>query len=335
MENNKNLILQTINRVNNNLRECKVYQKIAALVLAGATVASLSSCEFLDQFINNPPTPSGTDIVTPGGGEQTNGYSDLLNSLLEDSAANTLINRAREDGRICSSAEFDPHPYAFLQKQGHNVSAIKNGELKCETQTFVKDSEPNNLYMLTYVENAASTPYYTEYLLKYELTEKEMYDYQMLHEDLYAQTFLINNAISKAKTPTIVSKANITVQAHNGIRNGARNYLKETNKQFVGTDGVDVMIKSFNQENASFELYVFISGSRSYAKSESSVCVYNCYGEPMKISNNIYTGPYDIAHFGLDPRLDKQIEVIDSVTTYHTQSIAFTMSSVENLKDLD
>lgn len=334
MENNKNLILQTINRVNNNLRECKVYQKIAALVLAGATVASLSSCEFLDQFINNPPTPGGTDIVTPGGGEQTNGYSDLLNSLLEDSAANTLINRAREDGRICSSAEFDPHPYAFLQKQGHNVNAIKNGELKCTTQTFVKDSEPNNLYMLTYVENDAATPYYTEYLLKYELTEKEMYDYNMLHEDLYAQTFLINNAISKAKTPTIVSKANITVQAHNGIRRGITEYLKSTNEQYVGTEYVDVMIKSFNTENQSFELYVFTSGSKSVTKSESSVCVYNCLAFPLKISDNIFTSPYNyMVNFALDPSSD--IKVLDSVTTYHTQSIGFTMSSVENLKDLD
>lgn len=314
----------------------KIYQKIAALVLVCATALSLGSCDFLNQFINTPTTPGGT-IVTPGGDQtEGNGYSDLLNSLLKDSAANTLINRAKETQGVCSSAEFDPHPYAFLEKQGHNVNAIKNGKLKCETQTFVKDSEPNNLYMLTYVENDASTPYYTEYLLKYELTEKEMSDYQMLHEDLYAQTFLINNAISKAKKPTIVSKANITVQAHNGIRNGVRNYLKETNKKFVGTDGVDVMIKSFNQENASFELYVFISGSRSYAKSESSVCIYTCYGGPsMKVDNNIYSGPYDYGRFTLDPRLDKQIEVIDSVTTYHTQDVEFDMSTVEKLRDTD
>ena len=192
--------------------------------------------------------------------------------------------------------------------------------------------------MLTYVENAASTPYYTEYLLKYELTEKEMYEYQMLHEDLYAQTFLINNAISKAKTPTIVSKANITVQAHNGIRKVMTETLKEDITQFIGTEYADIMLKSYNAENNTFEIYVFTVGTKSVAKSESKVGVYRLRagaGRAIEVQNGIFISPASSQNIRVQNDFDINNEPADSVTTYHTQSVKFDMSTVENLKDLD
>ena len=206
----------------------KLKQAVSMMLLIALLTISLTSCNMeksrndsISSGQANGNTPNQTNKTaqdkTPTKGETTNEsepekkYSDLLQSILSNSHYNSLIAQA-EAGNfdIYERGEFKPHPYAFLEKEGFDVDAIKAGDLDCHTLSYVLDEEPNNLYMRTQVNDGAVV---TSYLLKYELTDQERYDYNFTHDDpnsainYYVQAVFMNNEISKMKTPTVIGKS--------------------------------------------------------------------------------------------------------------------------------
>ena len=118
------------------------------------------------------------------------------------------------------------HPYGFLESQGIDAQAIKNGTNKfCRTTPFVLDETPNRLYMAITVKTGKSFDIVekdldqnivsegstdqlsTCYLISYDLTEQEMRDYNAMYKkgNIYYNFF--NDAISRQKKVTIHSMA--------------------------------------------------------------------------------------------------------------------------------
>ena len=167
------------------LKSSKIVKRLAVLTIATAMAFSIAACEEV------PNEPNGPQFNI--GGTQNNvdnenrnpidvsGYSQILQNILLDEHYDNLIYQAivGKNYQLLETGVFEPHPYAFLASEGFDISAIKNDEIEAYTMSFVKDEEPNNLYIYTRVMQDNS--YWTNYLLKYKLTDKEMDDYHFLH----------------------------------------------------------------------------------------------------------------------------------------------------------
>ncbi len=190
-------------------------------------------------------------------------YSTLLQNLLNNEYYTYLLQDFYSEKLSSFSGYFKPHPYAFLQEEGFDTTAIKQGSVYCKTISFIKKKEPNNVYMATTVEDSSST--YTQYLLKYELTDIEVRDYKMLYDmpannegAHYArQTAFINDQISKEKTPTIISESYISKQTYNNL------YAEIKHSQYWKTlpndssnNSFDFILNNFDTQTNSIYVYV-------------------------------------------------------------------------------
>ena len=108
----------------------------------------------------------------------------------------------------------------FFEQQGHNIEEVKQNNLEFSSRLYIKDTEPNNLYIATNAETkSAQSDYFTNYLLKYTLSNDELKDFQMLFEGDYLQANFFVQQLSYDRTPTVVSKFKIEVDAYNNIVN--------------------------------------------------------------------------------------------------------------------
>ena len=230
----ENLFKRLIARFHNT----KIAQKLTSLAITSSLVLSLAACDSTnmpDDTNTKDPNNSisdvqnGNNVNNNTNNNQNNsnsdvdvsGYSEILQHLLTDPYYTNLVRTANRE--IYFKNAFASIPYSFLEDEGHDIQAIKNDELDCIYSSYVLDNEPNNLYMMFGVETKGSVPYYTQYILRYTLSDEEMEDYQMLHNGRYIQAALLNQAISDLKTPTIISESKITVEAYT-------NLLKSINK---------------------------------------------------------------------------------------------------------
>ena len=302
-ENKTSLLRRSIAKFHNS----QIVKKIAGLTLAGAMIFSMTGCEY---DISIKPNGSDTEIniegtINPPSNDTTNSqtnpelgeYSELLLNVLNNPDYNSLLGQATVDSKIYTSAYLDPHPYAFLEDEGYDVHAIKNGLLTCVTKSFTKPNEPNNLYIATYVETKDSEPYYTEYLLKYKLTDQEMADYDMLHKHEYIQAVFMNDAISEFKTPTVISKVKCTVKAHENILDDLRD-KSAINRILHDNSLFNFIMTDFNAEKETFNLLIF-SGKNHRMKVETYIANLPLITvEIESINDKIYSYPYTWGEFG-------------------------------------
>lgn len=323
----------------------KVGKKIAALIMAGAlavgTGAAIAGCSSSTSTttpntnIVSPDSPAGntTDTTDNNTNNTNSNYSDFVNNILNNSEYNSLISKAKNNSNLYDTAYFDPHPYAFLESKGHDVSAIKNGSLDCTTKAFVKEDEPNNLYIATYVETNASTPYYTEYMLRYTLTDKEMEDYEMLHDGNYIQSAFANDQISKDKTATVISEVKMTVEAHEGLvenlagSNQVKNNIGNASKGYP----IDIMLKEFDEDTQTFSAYVFsdASSDRKSVFSDEHISIANLeYGcQKLTINNSIFYGPYVNGYYAISSDYAQVFnDNLSTITIYNNQDYDFGRS---------
>lgn len=169
---------------------------------------------------------NNSTIITPDGDKvDISEYSEILRNVLTKDYYSSLI----AEGKVLQSKgnqsyrtanKFQAIPYGFLEDEGYDIDAIKNDELKCETDIFVLDGE---LYIACRVENKASIDYYTHYVIKYSLTEKELSDLNLTHQQLseggntirtvsFQAPFFIQE-LSLQKNATVLSKAHITKES--------------------------------------------------------------------------------------------------------------------------
>jgi len=285
-QNNTNENVKLINRLTAKFHNSQILKKIAGLALAGAITISLTACDY-DLTIKpdnseteikiegtfTTPTQQTTTAQTTSSSQDLDEYSDLLKQVVADEYYHSLLVQGSLDYSFHSSAYFKPHPYTFLEDEGYNIEAIKNGSLTCETQSFIKESEPNNLYIATYVENKGSTPYFTEYLIKYKLTDQEVYDYNFLHDGNYIQSVFMNDKISQLKTPTIVSKTYCEVNTRNQIKTELSKLNSVKGK--VKGNFSDYILTEFNIDENTFDIIAY-SGQFEDFKATAHVINLKC-----------------------------------------------------------
>lgn len=256
-ENTKEKIINLIRKLSSKLHSAKITQKILSLVLASATVLTISSCTIMptpdpnDNTVNNGQNNNGNNNQNNNQNNQIDWseYSQLLEDLCKDEYYVNLLAQARNgNSALYETGEFDPHPYAFLENEGFDVKKIKNGSIEAHSLSYVLDEEPNNLYINTRVLQDNS--YWVSYLLKYELTDEEMDDYHMLHDGHFTQAMFINSFISKTKDPVSAEKTKIKTNIFDSLVEFI------SNKKLVSSKNCNLIITNPNLKEHTFDTIV-------------------------------------------------------------------------------
>lgn len=231
------LFSKVANRVSTKTKNCKIIKKIACLGVAVGLTFNLSACNWFNHNvdkIDSSTTSSSSASIDDDGytGEPCiycNGkhasedhnkkadmskYSDLVKFLTSDER---YIIPIGEMG-MAKCRSFRDMPYGFLEDLGYDVEQVKkqvyidperesgNSPYRknptTETWSFFKDSEPNNLYMIVWVNDEA-TQIIDVYQVRYKLTDIEKRDYVWLQS--YKLKFFANDAVSRLKKPEILS----------------------------------------------------------------------------------------------------------------------------------
>jgi len=311
--------------------------KIAKLFLS----LTLSFCLFVIPFgcakpdnDDNDNGGSNTTIVTPDGEEiNVSKYSKLLQDVLSDTYYNNLMATAKSSNAFYEYPVFDPHPYDFLADNGHDVSAIKNKELDCFTTSFIKETEPNSLYIATKVENVGN--YYTEYLIKYALNDKEIEDYKALHEYdngfHYTQSAFLNDAISKTKQPTILSKTNVDIESHEEMFDELLYKRNNSLKKYIDykiSKSLDFIITDVNTTDKTYNYFVWLSNP-NYALSEEKTAIYP-FKATLDYKNNIFYGPASTAVMFYYEKVDQSVT---NTMIFDTQDLVLTKDYLTVIKN--
>lgn len=337
MENNelKNEQVGLLKRAYAQLKSSKIVKRLALLTITAATILTLSACE---EVPNEPDGPSFNIGGTQNGLTDENRnpidvseYSQILQNILLDKTYDNLIYQATvgKNYQLLETGVFEPHPYAFLESEGFDVQAIKNDEIDAYTMSFVKDEEPNHLYIFTRVMQDNS--YWTNYLLKYKLTDKEMDDYHFLHTGegktaYFIQSVLMNNEISKTRKPEIVGKANISIDAIDKFTNDMQRIkLFENGK-------MDILFTNPNAENLSFEMFLIPRYNDEWKMCfEDKIIHSKCAPKSpnlFRTENDIFLGPTAL---DIDYKVKERKDY--NVTYYFSQDANVRYINCQSLED--
>lgn len=254
-------------------------------------------------------------------------YSQILQNILSSEYYSWLLDKAKENNDLYDSAQFDPHPYAFLEDEGFDVEAIRNDEIACRTQSFVKENEPNNLYIATYVENKNGN-YYTQYMLKYHLTDQEMQEYHKLHSSdnnkFYLEAVFLNNEISKLKDPVILASTKINITAHDKMCESF-----EGGNYGFGSYFMDVILMSCSTEKQEFRICLL--PKMTTLNHMYSECKYgDIYlvedAASIKMNGDVFMSPY--SHGQFDYKEGTSPDDIKSIKMYHPQNTRLKYYSI-------
>lgn len=278
-----------------------------------------------DQPTSGENTDHGT-TTTDDNEQKANNYSDLLNNVLSNSTYCNLIDSFKKDLIDKRSPYLDPNPYNFYKDQGFPVNSIKSGILYASTKAYTIETEPNNLYMITYCADNSNT-YYNEFLLRYRLTDKEMADYKMLHENRYVQAVFMNDAISATRSPEILVQTKCMINTHEELADSL-DTLSYT-KTLLGIVGVDILLREFDITNKTFTVNVFPNVGYAHPDRMTSTGKFGTYylkrGRQMISEvNGIFSipSPADFGVYNINSNLfnkDNPSEHAIDVTWYYSQ----------------
>ena len=237
-----NLLTKLSEKFKNMSAETK--KRIAATMLAGSMAFSglgMTGCTNTNNTTNN----NGSSIQTPGGDNSGNNsgnqnssnggtqtpdyskYSQILQNVLTDFYYYELISlnnsyyETTKENLYWQNAKYNAIPYGFLEEEGFDINKIKKNEVESYSDMFL---DGNNLIIELKIENKVGyefsegvSSYFTNYILKYELTDQEIKEIKALFTQLtsgeketYFQSAFFVQELSYLKTPTVVSKAYAT-----------------------------------------------------------------------------------------------------------------------------
>ncbi len=261
-------------------------------------ILTLAICLFiLVSCVNNNGTPSEspdgspTDPSTEKPTEPNSNtpqdslskYSKLLQDVLTSEEYNNLIIYAHNSNpKILETGEFEPHPYAFLEDEGFDVEAIKKGNDLCHTISYTIADDPTSLYMYTRVDCGE---YYENFLLRYELTEQEMKDYNLTHTGdgnvlYYVQSVFMNREIAKTRDPEVVGTSKMSKTSFESLTESMNlTRLVETNQ-------CNIIMINPNPEDYTFQLILLPQNTNQYGPKCNSKIVELSFRGYVKLDNN-------------------------------------------------
>ena len=309
-------VMQELNNLNQNetklfkkliarFHNSKIVQKLTGLIVTSSLLLSLASCDSNNYDSGNSNDNPNDNTSNVGNNTNNNNgntndntidmsqYSQLLQNVLNNEYYDSLLIRTEISGEydLYETGDFKPHPYAFLEDEGFDVESIKNGELDAYTMSYVLDEEPNNLYLYTRVADKTNT-YYNTYLLKYELTDQEMDDYQLMHAAndgnarYFLQSVFMNNEISKIKTPEIIQNLKITFEALNGMDK----YF--TNRSFIETNHCIPMPIIKNPKEYDYSIIIVQKDINEQVMLFNDDIITLQVYDMISMKNDIYRSPY-------------------------------------------
>ena len=329
-ENNTNENPSLFRRTMLRFYDFKVTKSILGLTMA--TTMFLSGCAYPPNNIpdttpsdsSNPPISSSQNNSNETDNQNNYEYSQILLNVLNNQHYNSLIERARAGNKeLYERGEFKPHPYAFLEDEGFDVEAIKNNSLDCYTMSYELDNEPNMLYIYTRVNDGSVVH---NYLLKYKLTEQEMDDYDMLHDDpstatnYFIQSVFMNNEISQTRDPISIEESKMTVEAFDG--------MTETmcKSNWNETKNSDIIMINPNPKEFAFELITLPRYYETDTMTHSSYLTYLLCSADVVLNNGVYTNPYTYGIF--KPKERNKL----NAKLYFSQNAELNIVSCKNLE---
>lgn len=257
--------------------------------------------------------------------EQQREYTEALQYVLNNPEYNALIAQVKREASInnaphsetWSSSKASHRPYGFFEKQGFDIDALKNGSLEAFGAAFTKQDEPNNLYVCASAEKAASTPYLTQYILKYELTDQEMKEYKWLNSECYMQAMFMVDAYSQFKTPEIVNESKITTRAYYGLFDSLSK--KSLTKTLLNGQGLnEIVMLNFSEQEGKAQILLIGRSSVASTIHSSTLNVANISNNAVFIREDA-NGAYDKCYSPLDFTFESENNKTssESVTTYH------------------
>ena len=297
--NKPNLIARACNRMKLLFSKPKIKKRIAAIALATSVIVgagALTACN------NNPSIdPNPTPTPTPG---PTTEYSQILNDVLDSDYYADLTDSYRDAWSYPITKAHEAIPYAFLSREGYDIQAIKDEKIDCDSVAYIKNDDTNTLYLSTRVETDGADPYYTCYTLRYSLTDEEYDDLVMLHEGKYIQAPYFIQELDNQKTAHVESKASITVEAYDGLKNSLSTYTPISNA--FTTSDLDMDFLTFDINTQTFEVNLRNSPDRGNNTSNMSMIVTNAELRPLLLNpatgsittlarnSSVFTGPYTL-----------------------------------------
>ena len=203
------------------------------------------------------------------------------------------------------------------------------------TFTYIRQDEPNNLYMLTYVEdegNKSTYGYCADYHLRYTLTDQEIAEYKMLYGSRYCQACFMNDAISEQKNVEILSKAYMRTSAHEGFAKALASHDDVTGKSFINSENLGVLMQDFDASSRTCNLIVF-STSRDVLNSSHSgkMAIVPLETAFMQESNGVYLASYYTSNIRVNS--NKMAEYQDSVENVTIFDTTYAHSFINDLLD--
>lgn len=198
-------------------------KRIMATIMAGGIALSGLGMAGCNNLLN--PDDPGTEITNPD--NKYAKYSQILQNVLtdkyytnisyiEDSDTDVGTKRWSYNNPKCLAI-----PYGFLEDEGFDIDKIKEKELDSKSWIYLID---NDLYVELLAEvksnttfTTGETSYYTNYLLKYNLTNQETKELKSLFKSLhsyrktaYSQGPLFVQELSYLKKPEVLANTKIT-----------------------------------------------------------------------------------------------------------------------------
>ncbi len=184
------------------------------------------------------------------GGDNEQKYSDIVIKLMTDDYYYNIARTILYDSTKVEKNML-PIPYKFLREHGHNVDAYLEGTLNVFASSYIYDNDHNHIYVSVKAENVSYHEYgnyYTNYVLKYPLTNREYEEYVYLNKgingDGYVQGLLFIQELDNQKTPEIVNQINIAVKSYDDM---IEQYSSSKNINFNKYYKIDMDIYVFNK----------------------------------------------------------------------------------------
>lgn len=318
----ENLLVKLANMLKNAFKSKTGKRAITSLVLAGVLAATMVGCAYTpstdrpvdpDNPIVDPINPDNPN-PNPDNPDPTAQYSDILRAVLNDPYYDEVIEEYHnaEEGTERVNKIF-AIPYGYIESIGIDTTPIKNDEVEAYATTYIKDDEPNYLYVYARVENNDSTPYYTCYNLKYSISDQNKEEYEMLHKGSYIQAPLFVQEISKRKTPVEAKVASLTKARY-------ESYLREFKRdpiiqEALGED-IDFTLLGFSVEDQTFDVQMMTNPDSIIDKGEIRTVqlIPNIGSQLSTVGNNVLD--YPLAWTCTSEELEKFQNNVTNITYY-------------------
>ena len=245
-ENKETLLNRVLGRIKNKEHSPKMWKRLAGLVLAGAIGLTFTACD-TSTAVDNSTKDNSSRYEDSSNIDSSNSdsssveeppvididyskFSPIIQAMFNNDYYVNLTKKIQQNVANEDYADYYSHPTKFWDSVGVDADKIRTGEIKCKTDAYVLDEEPNNLYVATYITDPTNT-YYDQYIIRYTLTDQEMKEYDTLRMLRVWQNFYMNDILSQYKTAEIVRHGKIAIETYNFIKEFLQNNLYLTGFQ--------------------------------------------------------------------------------------------------------